>query len=74
MRKLIINLRVKNRKMTEKTQQKIINKALGKINNQLFIAVITETKHPKDAIKVEHEGKEYFVTLQFGDFACIYLN
>ena len=40
--------------MTEKTQQKIINKALGKINNQLFIAVITETKHPKDAIKVSY--------------------
>lgn len=58
--------------LTDRQQNQIIKKALGNKNN-LFIAVITETPHPETAIEVEQNGKKYYVTLQFGDFACIYL-
>jgi hypothetical protein len=60
--------------ITEKQQNKIVKKALGNIKGQLFIAVVTETPHPKEAIEVEVEGSKYFVTLSYGDFAVIYLN
>lgn len=59
--------------LTEKQQNKIVRKALGVTKGQLFIAVIEETPHPKTAIDVEFEGNTYFVDLQFGDFAMIYL-
>ena len=58
--------------LTEKQQNQIIKKALGS-TRELFIAVITVTPHPEDAIEVEQDGNKYYVTLQFGDFACIYL-
>ena len=60
--------------ITEKQQNKIVKKALGNIKIDLFIAVVTETPHPKEAVEVEFEGKTYFVTLSYGDFAVIYLN
>jgi hypothetical protein len=59
--------------LTEKQQDKIIKKALGNKKN-IFIAVITETPQPETAIEVELEGIKYYVTFQFGNFACIYLN
>jgi len=60
--------------ITEKQQSKIVKKALGNIKGQLFVAVVKETPHPKEAIEVEFEGATYFVTLSYGDFAIIYLN
>lgn len=59
--------------LTEKQQNQIIKKALGNKKN-LFIAVITGTPHPDTAIEVDLGENKYYVTLQFGDFACIYLN
>ncbi len=59
--------------LTDKQQNQIIKKALGNKRN-LFIAVITGDSHPETAIEVEQDGKKYYVTLKFGDFACIYLN
>ena len=59
--------------LTEKQQNQIIKKALGNARG-LFIAVIAVTPHPEEAIEVEQEGKKYYVTLQCGDFACIYVN
>lgn len=59
--------------ITEKQQNQIIKRALGSTRG-LFIAVITGTPHPDTATEVELDGVKYWVTLQFGDFACIYLN
>lgn len=59
--------------MTTEEQKEIVKKALG-YTEGLFIAVITKTPHPKDNTEVEYEGKTYWVTLTYGDFASIYLN
>ncbi len=61
--------------MTEKEQLEIVKKALGvKSRRGLFIAVITGTPHPQDSKEVEYNDKIYYVTIQYGDFVCIYLN
>jgi len=59
--------------LTEKQQSKIIKKALG-TDRGMFIAVIAKEVHPEEATEVVLDGISYYVTLKFGDFACIYLN
>lgn len=59
--------------LTEKEQEKIVRKAFGNTKG-MFIAVITEDKHPENAKEVELNGVKYYVTLKFGDFCCIFIN
>jgi hypothetical protein len=64
--------------MNEQDQDAILKKALKKLglpyNRTFFIAVITGTIHPENAVEIEHNNLVYYVTIKNGDFVCIFLN
>jgi len=64
--------------LTQNDQDLILTKTLDKLNldksKDFFIAVITKENHPNGATEILHNNSTYYVTIQFGDFVCIYLN
>ena len=59
--------------LTKQKQDLIIKRALGTHLGSLYVAVISESLHPAQAIETEVDGVKYYVTLEFGDFCCIFL-